>query len=230
MSVAASPQPPAAGAAGGHPAQGGSSPSGDGAPAPTAVPGSPTASHAATSGVAPPAPVEGCPLCGAPLYPEQEWCLRCGAAARTRLSASPNWKAPIVIVAVVAALSLGVLAAALVKLAGSEGGNTSSATTTVTTAPAATAPAVTAPAGTATTPGALAPGATTPGAATPGASTPAGALPGGAAPGASTQPGSIRTPTPATTPRVGGTKAKAIPKQPVSETERINKFLKSTRK
>ena len=64
---------------------------------------------------------EACPLCGAPLHPEQEWCLRCGAAARTRLAASPRWKGLIATLAVVVALSLGVLAAALVKLAGGSG-------------------------------------------------------------------------------------------------------------
>lgn len=78
---------------------------------------------------------EACPLCGAPLHPEQEWCLRCGAAARTRLAASPRWKGPIVTLAVVVALSLAVLAAALVKLAGGSG--TATTTTTVTTRSAA---------------------------------------------------------------------------------------------
>jgi predicted nucleic acid-binding Zn ribbon protein len=63
-------------------------------------------------------PHELCPLCGAPLKPEQSWCLRCGAAARTRLAAQPKWKALVVALVVVVVLSLGVLAAALVKLAG----------------------------------------------------------------------------------------------------------------
>jgi predicted nucleic acid-binding Zn ribbon protein len=63
-------------------------------------------------------PQELCPLCGAPLKPEQNWCLRCGAAARTRLAAQPKWKALVVALLVVVMLSLGVLAAALVKLAG----------------------------------------------------------------------------------------------------------------
>jgi hypothetical protein len=63
------------------------------------------------------APAEdSCPLCGAPLDPNQDWCLRCGAAARTRLAASSSWKAPLIAGAVVAALALAVLAAALVKL------------------------------------------------------------------------------------------------------------------
>jgi hypothetical protein len=62
-----------------------------------------------------------CPLCSAPLDPRQEWCLNCGAAARTRLAAPTNWKAPIVTIAVIATLALGVLAAALVKLSGGSG-------------------------------------------------------------------------------------------------------------
>jgi hypothetical protein len=81
---------------------------------------------------------EACPLCGAPLHPEQEWCLRCGAAARTRLAASPSWKGPIATLAVVVALAVGVLAASLIKLAG--GSTAPTTTTTVTTSAAAIAP------------------------------------------------------------------------------------------
>jgi uncharacterized OB-fold protein len=61
---------------------------------------------------------EKCPLCGAPLKPEQSWCLHCGAAARTRLAAQPKWRALVVALVTVVVLSLAVLAAALVKLAG----------------------------------------------------------------------------------------------------------------
>jgi predicted nucleic acid-binding Zn ribbon protein len=64
------------------------------------------------------APREACPLCGTPLEAEQSWCLRCGAAARTRLAAQPKWKALVVALVTVVVLSLAVLAAALVKLAG----------------------------------------------------------------------------------------------------------------
>ncbi|HTA96110.1 MAG TPA: hypothetical protein VK730_00530 [Solirubrobacteraceae bacterium] len=63
-------------------------------------------------------PRELCPLCQTPLRPDQNWCLRCGAAARTRLAAQPKWKALVVALLLVVVLSLGVLAAALVKLAG----------------------------------------------------------------------------------------------------------------
>jgi predicted amidophosphoribosyltransferase len=63
-------------------------------------------------------PREVCPLCGEVLRPEQSWCLRCGAAARTRLAAQPKWRALVVALLLVVVLSLAVLAAALVKLAG----------------------------------------------------------------------------------------------------------------
>jgi len=102
---------------------------------------------------------ESCPLCGAPLDPEQEWCLHCGAAARTRLASTPKWRPPLVAAAVVIVLSLGVLAAALVKLAGDSSPATAP-TTTVTRQASVTSP------GTATAP--PAPSATTP--PTPGAS------------------------------------------------------------
>jgi hypothetical protein len=61
---------------------------------------------------------EACPLCGEPLRPEQDWCLRCGTGARTRLAAQPKWKALVIVLLLIVLLSLGVLAAALVKLAG----------------------------------------------------------------------------------------------------------------
>jgi hypothetical protein len=63
-------------------------------------------------------PREVCPLCEAPLRADQSWCLRCGAAARTRLAAQPKWKGLVVGLLLVVVLSLGVLAVALVKLAG----------------------------------------------------------------------------------------------------------------
>ncbi len=116
-------------------------------------------------------PTEECPLCGAPLGAEQEWCLRCGGAARTRLAAIPNWRAPVIALSAVVVLSLGALTAALVSLAGSSktSGATGAATLIVTTpaagaatstgtGSAAGAPATTAPT---TTGAATVPGATT---------------------------------------------------------------------
>jgi hypothetical protein len=133
-----------------------------------------TAASPPTSAAPSDAPIAGeaCPLCGAPLHPDQEWCLRCGAAARTRLAASPNWKMPIAVVLVLLALSLGVLAAALVKLAGDSGPARPASTTTVTSA-AATTPTVATTAPPATSvPSTGAPTATAPPiATTPGATT-----------------------------------------------------------
>jgi hypothetical protein len=120
------------------------------------------------------AQVDSCPLCGAPLRTDQDWCLRCGAAARTRLATSPNWKAPIIAVAVVWALSLAVLAAALVKLAGNSGSTKIHITGTVTTPAAVTSPSTATP-----TP---APSSRPPAASTPAASTPATATPVALAP------------------------------------------------
>jgi hypothetical protein len=131
----------------------------DAPPSPGSLPD--TGTHARLAGT------EACPLCGMPLHPEQDWCLRCGAAARTRLAATPNWKAPIATVAVVAALALGVLAAALVKLAGGSEASPSSVTSTITTAAATAAPTTSVP----LTPTSSTPGVSTPGAAVPGATT-----------------------------------------------------------
>jgi hypothetical protein len=105
--------------------------------APTAQP--PTGEEA--SPPAPQADPDSCPLCGTTLDPNQDWCLRCGAAARTRLATEPNWKGPVAVLAVIAALALAVLAVALVKLAGK---SNSSATTSTLTVPAAVAPATSA--------------------------------------------------------------------------------------
>jgi hypothetical protein len=142
---------------------------------------------------------DACPLCGAPLHPEQEWCLRCGAAARTRLAAAPNWRGPIAALAVVLALSLGVLAAALISLAGS-GGSATTSTTTVTTAPAPIATTPTpiptpAPTATGTAPNTTLPGNSVPrgsgttGTRAPGAST-------SKSPSGSTSLGGVSTPNP----------------------------------
>ncbi len=110
----------------------------------TAPPPSGASGSAGTATPSAPQPLrEACPLCGAPLHPEQEWCLQCGAAARTRLASSPGWRGPILALVVLLVLSLGVLAGSLVKLAGGTPA-ASTQTTTVTTAAAVT---TTAPSG-----------------------------------------------------------------------------------
>jgi hypothetical protein len=79
-------------------------------------------------------------LCSAPLAPDQDWCLHCGAAARTRLSATPNWKIPLAVVIVIAVLLVGILAASLVALARGPGAAPPTITKTVTLPQGATAP------------------------------------------------------------------------------------------
>ena len=96
-----------------------------------------------------------CPLCDAELAPHQDWCLNCGAPARTRIAPTPNWRMPLVAVVIALAISGAGLAYAFVKLSNGNG----SVPKTITTAPAA---ASTVP--TATPPAAVAP---------PAASTPA---------------------------------------------------------
>lgn len=131
---------------------------------------------------------ESCPLCGAALGAEQEWCLRCGAAARTRLAATPSWRAPVIALGTVIVLSLGALTAALVSLAGDPGGSTSTvAVTRTVTAPAVAAPPTTA-IETASTPGGTVPGAST--------TAPSTTAPGTIAPrGGATTAGKATTPT-----------------------------------
>jgi hypothetical protein len=84
------------------------------APPPAEHPGA-AADPALTGGFA---VAESCPLCGTPLRPEQQWCLGCGAAARTRLAATPRWRGPLIALGLVIVLALAVLVVALVSLAG----------------------------------------------------------------------------------------------------------------
>jgi hypothetical protein len=93
------------------------------APSPTtphaqAPAGQPPGAAAAAPGQAVEVPRELCPLCGSPLRPDQDWCLRCGAAARTRLAAPAKWKALALALTTIVAVALAVLIVALVKLAG----------------------------------------------------------------------------------------------------------------
>ena len=61
-----------------------------------------------------------CPRCGAPLRDVQDWCLECGAAARTRLERTTSWRVPVGVVAGVAALCLAALAFAFIRLANTD--------------------------------------------------------------------------------------------------------------
>ncbi|WP_249010065.1 hypothetical protein [Conexibacter sp. DBS9H8] len=51
-------------------------------------------------------PAAVCTVCGRPLAPDQEWCLECGSG-RTVIAGAPDWRLPVLIVAVVLAIVLG---------------------------------------------------------------------------------------------------------------------------
>jgi hypothetical protein len=57
-----------------------------------------------------------CPRCGVPVRGDQEWCLSCGTAARTRLAPTPSWRAPLAVAAVVAVLAVLLLTWGFVAL------------------------------------------------------------------------------------------------------------------
>jgi uncharacterized paraquat-inducible protein A len=66
---------------------------------------------------APPEPgTIACPRCQTAVGPEQQWCLHCGAAARTRLVPTPNWRAPLLVLALIALLAAVALAIAFAEL------------------------------------------------------------------------------------------------------------------
>lgn len=45
-----------------------------------------------------------CPRCGHGLREEQEWCLHCGTAVRTRIATTPSWRLPLALLAGLASL------------------------------------------------------------------------------------------------------------------------------
>jgi uncharacterized iron-regulated membrane protein len=88
-----------------------------------------------------------CEHCGAPLQPDQEWCLECGAA-RTLVHRPADWRVAAAIVGGVVLLALVGFAIALINLSNASNHNlattstvTASATTSAPTTPASTKPA-----------------------------------------------------------------------------------------
>lgn len=84
-----------------------------------------------------------CTHCGARLAADQDWCLECGAAVRTRISAAPDWRVPLAIVGAVVTLAAAALIFMLVSLSNSAN---RSAAAAVAAAPATKAPPAAAPA------------------------------------------------------------------------------------
>ena len=137
-----------------------------------------------------------CPRCSSPIGPEQDWCLECGAPARTRLAPTPNWQLPTVAIGTIIAIAGALLAFAFVKLTNDD--DVPAAGTTPTAVVPTAPPAVITPPPAVTT----TPTATTTAPAQPAA--PATSVPGQTVPtpGASTTP-SPTTPTPPPPTRTG---------------------------
>jgi len=83
-----------------------------------------------------------CPRCSATIGPEQDWCLECGAPARTRLAPTPNWQLPTVAIGAIILLAGALLAFAFVELTSDDGVVAGTTPTAVveTTPPAAIVP------------------------------------------------------------------------------------------
>jgi hypothetical protein len=139
-----------------------------------------------------------CPRCSSPVGPEQDWCLECGAPARTRLAPTPNWQLPTVAIGAIVLLAGALLAFAFVKLTSDD--DVPTAGTTPTAVVETTPPAIITPPPAVTT---LPPGATT----APVQPVPPATVPGQTTP-AVTTPGVTTTPTAtltSTTPITGAT-------------------------
>jgi hypothetical protein len=67
---------------------------------------------------APDAPAHFCDHCGAPVRPDQDWCLNCGAAVTTQIAGASGWRTPIAIVAAVLLIAIAALVFAFVELSG----------------------------------------------------------------------------------------------------------------
>ena len=105
-----------------------------------------------------------CPRCSANLAPEQDWCLECGAPARTRLAPTPNWQLPTVAIGAIVLLAAALFAFAFVRLTGDDDttpARTGPAIAPQPAVPPAVPPADPAPAVTATTPSKTTPTQTT---------------------------------------------------------------------
>ena len=126
-----------------------------------------------------------CPRCSSPIAPEQDWCLECGAPARTRLAPTPNWQLPTVAIGTIVAIAGALLAFAFVKLTSDDD------------LPAGTTPTAavqTAPPAIVTPPPAVTPTASTTAPAQP-------AAPSTGVPGQTIAPEATTTPSPTTTPQ-----------------------------
>jgi hypothetical protein len=87
---------------------------------------------------------------------DQDWCLECGAPARTRLAQTPNWRLPTVAIGAIVLLAGALLAFAFVKLTSDDNAAPTAATSTAPVLDTTPTTPIPPPAGT------TVPGATTP--------------------------------------------------------------------
>lgn len=80
-----------------------------------------------------------CPSCGAPVAPDQDWCLNCGAALTTEVAGAGGWRTPVAIVSAVLLVAAAALVFAFVELSG-EADRVASSPETPLTGPTAVAP------------------------------------------------------------------------------------------
>ena len=138
-----------------------------------------------------------CPRCSSPIGPEQDWCLECGAPARTRLAPTPNWQLPTVAIGTIIAIAGALLAFAFVKLTNDD--DIPAGTTPTAVVPTAPPAVITPPP--AVTPTTPAPTASTTAPAQP--TTPSTGVPGQTTPQGTTTPGGTTTPAPGSTTTPG---------------------------
>jgi hypothetical protein len=68
-----------------------------------------------------PEAVRTCASCGAPMEPDQDWCLTCGAAAAGSLGQRTGWRAASTVIALTAVLVLGAVAAGYAAITSDDG-------------------------------------------------------------------------------------------------------------
>ncbi|WP_354697848.1 hypothetical protein DSM112329_03498 [Paraconexibacter sp. AEG42_29] len=152
-----------------------------------------------------PSPPDGsisCPRCQSVVIRGQDWCLVCGAPARTRLAAAPNWRLPVAAVGglLTAAVVVIVVAFFAITSGDDEPTGTVSRTAVTTPAPTPAAPGQTVTPGATTPPGATATDPGTPPAAVDPSTPPAtgttetGGVPAPAAPTTGTTPAAPAAP------------------------------------
>ncbi len=139
-----------------------------------------------------------CPRCLATLGTEQDWCLECGAPARTRLAPTPNWQLPTVAIGAIILLAGALLAFAFVELTDDDG--VSAGTTPTAVVETAPPPAVVPPPVVPTTATTTAPVGPAAPSTVPGQTSTAGSATGTATPGATGTTATTATTGTGTTP------------------------------